>query len=399
MSKTSSSSQSTSYVTSQGAGASASTTSGDSTLLQEAIFTPGATSASASSADGTVSVAVSAPTVADGDSWFLEEFPNPVFHIGSPLSDRFQATDQQDVMTGYAGADIFSLSVDIRETTSADIADIIIDFDLNEDSLQLPAEITVDDLHFEVTDIDADTVAESTVIRLGENGDILAVVLNRILPIANLQNPVIDSGTSVSSQSSSKSFVTDAGAGTITEATATSPDGETVRSVDSLFVPGATSSGGKASAIATPEQATVNLVVPIQHPVLGADLFETTGGPADFIIGTAMADILVSDDGRDILVGYGSADTFVLDPVGTDHFADADLIIDFNLEAGDLIQLSSELSSGETIVLEGVDLDNNLIPESTSIRLTNGNILAIAYGTVDLIANPLLAAEMFTTVV
>lgn len=399
MGKTSSSSQSTSYVTAQGAGAisSASTTSpsGETSSRQTAVFTPGATSsqasASALSVDG-VTVTATAPaedgaartTLTSEDTQpAIEHPPNLVLHIGSPFNELLNNTDQQDVMPGYTGVDIFELSYDSQEIYTATI-DIIINFDLNEDFLQLSDDISASELSFELGDIDADTVPDSTVIRLGEDGDILAVVLNTILPISSEQTATIDT----SSHSSSQSFVNESGAGTISEAIATSPTGETSRSIDSIFVPEATSSGGSSNAIATSDPvATTTVSVPadaqpatIENPLA-----------IDFLLGTPMADRLVSTPDRDIFVGYGEGDIFVLDAAGTEHLAQADLIIDFNQAQGDMLQLSAGLSLETDIVLEPVDLDNNGILESTSVRLTNGNILAIAYG-VDLLSTLPIAA-------
>lgn len=472
MSNSSSSSQSASYVNSNGAGASSSsfaTSPSGASSSQQAVFTPGATSssasasASASATDTTTSATASAPAEEssqtsptidnsvnsfDPSTLFVTEIEigsgtivtviseenstvvtepgientdsnqaapvnatTLVFQIGSGLNELFVNTDHQDLMTGYAGTDIFELSNDSRDAiVDITTADIITDFDINEDYLTLSDNIDVSDLIFEVTDINNDAVDESTVIRLGQDGNILAVVLNTILPVVNLQEQTTSTDVaniSSSSSSSSASFVTDAGAGASSEATATSPDGGTSSNVDTIFTPGATSSGSSSVAIATPEGAavTTDVTAPAQSsPIFNSDQSEnenTLNSPEeqllDYLIGTATADILVSNIGRDILVGYGDADTFVLESNGVTQLADADIVVDFNLEDGDTIQLSSEIAFNNDIVLETADLDNNGIIESTLIRLTTGKILAIAQGTVDLLGNTILSSEIFTT--
>ena len=394
MAKTSSSSQSTSYVAAQGAGATSSTSttspSGETISRQATVFTPGATSsqASASSVDGVVTATApaegTAKTLAEDDWLTLEHPPNLVLHIGSPFDDRFSNTDQQDVMIGHTGIDIFELSFDRRETTSRiNTVDIIVDFELNADFLQLPDGISVSDLSFELSDLNADTVADSTLIRWGEDGDILAIVLNTIVPVDLEQT---DAGSPSQSYSSSQSVVDGSGASSRSEAILTLPNGETVRSVDSIFVPGATSSG----AIAISDQVDVPTLVSVPaavQPFKGQD-----GLAIDFLLGTPLADRLVGTSDRDIFVGYGGGDTFVLDATGTEYLAEADLIIDFNVAEGDLLQLSSDLSLAADIVLEPVDLDNNGMVESTSVRLTNGNILALVQGITDLPSNVLVTA-------
>ena len=374
-----SSSQSTSYVNSQGAGASSSSSAtsstGRSSSSQEAAFVSGATSSSASASsstdDASTSAEVTVPAktsdsqatdeplppdfngeqeyeprflitaselatiettpflpifiaVPAGESAPLEDTVQPVFHIGSEQNDLFRTTNGQDFITGYVGTDVFDLSGDGGRFTDIANADIITDFDVSEDYLLISGGLTIDDLDFRSIDFNGDTVVDSTVIRLGPDGNILAVVLNTVLPVVNGQEQT----TKLDSDSSD----------------------------------------------------TLNALV--EYPI-------------DYLLGTSADDSLVSDSNRDILVGYGGADTFVLESSGDDQLADADIIIDFNLEEGDVIQLSSEISFDDDIILETVDLDSNEIVESTSIRLTNGTVLAIAQGTVDLLGNTILSTHTF----
>lgn len=290
----------------------------------------------------------------------IEHTPNLVLHIGSIFNDRFSNTDQQDVMIGHTGVDIFELSFDRRETSiRIDTVDIVVDFDVNADFLQLPDGVGVRDLSFELGDLDTDDVPDSTIIRLGQDGDILAIVLNRILPISPEQTAATGAGTP--SQSVFPFFV----------------DGTDI--ID--------------DAIATPDFTDVITTVSIPTETSDPDVSTIHGTLAiDFLLGTPSADRLVGTPDRDIFVGYGDGDVFVLDAAGTEHMAEADLILDFNGAQGDLLQLSSDLSWATDIVLEPVDLDNNGIVESTSVRLINGDILAIVRGTTDLPSNLLVDA-------
>lgn len=334
-----SSSQSVSYVNSQGAGASSSSSAkspaGNSSNNQQTIFVAGATSSSASAsassstddADTSVQVTVPAqtspqtPPVTDR---IIEDRIQPAFQIGSEQNDLLKTTNGQNIITGYAGSDIFDLVSDHDIITDIAKADIITDFDINEDYLLISDSLTVDDLDFRPIDFNGDTVVDSTVIRLRQDGNILAVVLNTILPVVNDQEQR-------------------------TELDADSSD-------------------------------TLNAVV--EYPI-------------DYLLGTSANDTLVSDSERDILIGYGNADIFVLEPSQGNQLADADIIIDFDPGEGDVIQLSSEISFDNDIILETIDLDGNGIVESTSIYLTNGTVLAIAQGAVDLLGNTTLSNYAF----
>ena len=323
-------SQSASYVNSQGAGASSSSSAkspaGNSSNDQQTIFVAGATSSSASASasssidDANTSVHVTVPAEA------IENKIQPIFHIGSGQNDLIRTTDGQDFITGYAGSDIFDLVSDSENITDIANADIITDFDISEDYLLIPDSLTVNNLDFRSIDFNGDTVVDSTVIRLQQDGTILAVVLNTVLPIVNGQEQIV-------------------------KLDADSSD-------------------------------TLNALV--EYPI-------------DYLLGTPAKDILVSDGDRDILIGYGNADTFVLRANEGNQLADADIIIDFDPDEGDIIQLSSEISFDSDIILETIDLDDDGMVESTSIYLTNGTVLAIAQGTVDLLGNTILSSDAFVS--
>ena len=437
-----SSSQSISYVNSQGAGASSSASatsaSGENSTSQETTFVAGATSSSANATantspteastsanvftpDGTSSENTTTDTATQATDNDVpsqlatpENIVNLVFQIGSHQDDLINSTDGQDLMTGYAGSDIFELSNDNRDTvTDITTADIITDFDVTEDYFQLSDDIVFSDLDFEIIDLDNDAVAESTVIRLGQDGNILAVTLNTVLPAISIHeqvaSPSVESSdtSTQSSSSSSTSLVTDTGAGASSDAKATSPSGETSSSGDNLFTPDATSSESSAIAIVTPEgvATSTEVTIPSQDTTStdiqpeGSDSLSSLVEPSiDYLIGTPTKDSLISNLGRDILIGYGDLDTFILESNGVSQLSEADIIVDFNLEEGDTIQLNAELFLDNDIVLETIDLDNNGIVESTSIRLTNGSILAVAQGTVDPSGNTLLSTHAFTVV-
>ncbi|MEO0432575.1 MAG: hypothetical protein AAF151_12850 [Cyanobacteria bacterium J06656_5] len=254
----------------------------------------------------------------------IENKIQPIFHIGSGQNDLIRTTDGQDFITGYAGSDIFDLVSGSENITDIANADIITDFDISEDYLLIPDSLTVNNLDFRSIDFNGDTVVDSTVIRLQQDGTILAVVLNTVLPIVNGQEQIV-------------------------KLDADSSD-------------------------------TLNALV--EYPI-------------DYLLGTPAKDILVSDGDRDILIGYGNADTFVLGANEGNQLADADIIIDFDPDEGDIIQLSSEISFDSDIILETIDLDDDGMVESTSIYLTNGTALAIAQGTVDLLGNTILSSHAF----
>ncbi|MGD1949691.1 MAG: hypothetical protein ACFB14_08605 [Leptolyngbyaceae cyanobacterium] len=435
----SSSSRSTSYVNSQGAGAtskaSAISPSGQSSSSQKSVFTPAATSssstasASASSEDANTSVTVSTPAnlakknapgldganvtpgvtipgkstgnSASHQSTTVENPLSLVFQIGNEQTNVMTATNEQDIMTGYAGADTFQLSNNSSHTiTDIANADVVTDFDPHEDFLQLANGLTLTELSFSATDINNDAVVDSTIIRLNQSDNILAVVLNIDLSVASIQEQanrliVIPSGDAdlSSSSSLSTSLVIDAGAGASGAAITISSSGETSSSTDSIFVPGATSSGSVSTAVATPNNNVTS--TGILALAGNADKCSAVEYPIDYLIGTPSEDILVSNAGRDILIGYGGADTFVV-AEGDEQGAQADVIIDFKLAEGDSIQISANIASVGSIALEPVDLDSDGVLESTSVHLPNNSVLAIVQGTIDSAGNTLLSTHMLT---
>ncbi|MEM8611778.1 MAG: hypothetical protein AAGF93_07145 [Cyanobacteria bacterium P01_H01_bin.105] len=336
----SASSRSTSYTNAEGAGGSSSaratSSDGDVVSSQEQVFTPGATSsesrssAVATSDSASASTDVSAP--ADDTSQETEEnHSRLVFHIGNNADNQFHSSDGQDIMTGYGGADTFELSHN-QSSPIFDIyrADIITDFNRDEDSLQFTDDITIGDLEFESIDFNNDTIAESTAIRLGPDGPIVAVALNVALntdfSTASVLEPIADDNTEANSDDNSNS---------------------------------------------------------------------STESTIDFLLGTSTQTVLASSSDRDIFIGSNNADIFSLETTGVDQLAHADVIIGFDLDGEDRIQLDADISISHDIRLETVDLDLNGIAESTSIQRIDGSILAIVQGTVDTLGNTLLSSHAF----
>lgn len=332
----SASSRSTSYTNAEGAGgtssARATSSDGDVVSRQEQVFTPGATSsesrssAVATSNSASTSTEVSAP--ADGTSQETEEnHSRLVFHIGNNADNQFHSSDGQDIMTGYGGADTFELSHN-KSSPIFDIyrADIITDFNRDEDSLQFTDDIAIGDLEFESIDFNNDTIAESTAIRLGPDGPIVAVALNTDFSTASVLEPIADDNAGANSDDNSNS---------------------------------------------------------------------STESTIDFLLGTSTQTVLASSSDRDIFIGSNNAEIFSLETTGVDQLAHADVIIGFDLDGEDRIQLDADISISHDIRLETVDLDLNGIAESTSIQRIDGSILAIVQGTVDTLGNTLLSSHAF----
>lgn len=117
------------------------------------------------------------------------------------------------------------------------------------------------------------------------------------------------------------------------------------------------------------------------------------GGGDDVLNGGAGDDVLNGGAGADTLIGGRGADTFVLTSLATDP-ARANVIVDFNLDQGDKIQLRKGLSASD-IAFEVFDSNNNGSVDTTLIRLkTNNHILGIALGTVDTSGNTILSEQV-----
>ncbi|MBT9314455.1 calcium-binding protein [Leptothoe spongobia] len=390
--------------------ATATSPSGETSSSSQEVFEPGATSSQSSgSATATTDGATTETDVAvpannadqssepSTDAETSADHSNQlIFQIGSEHNAVLTSTSYQDIMIGSEGSNTFELS----NTGKASIqeADVITNFDINNDYLQLSDGLTEEDLVFENVDLNHDGNHESTVIRLGEAGDILAVVLNTVLTdttvlIKATSDNTDDNGiaTSVepeslsSSQSESTAWVNDDGAGSRAAAQATSPSGETSSIEAETFDPDGNSSQAQATAIATPEGASTS-----------ASTIPSSENPIDYLIGTASADILISDGGPDILIGGSGPDTFVVEKTTACASGCPSFITDFNLEEGDRIQLGAEFFFMDDIVLEPHDLDSDGIMESTAIQLASGGILAIVLSTVDPLGNTVLSKDAIT---
>ncbi|PZV20513.1 MAG: hypothetical protein DCF21_04760 [Leptolyngbya sp.] len=338
--------------------------------------------------------------------------PPPVVAIslllGNPDNNLLANTAQQDIFWGGAGADIFQLSsTGVAELTQADI---ILDYSpAAGDHLAISDALTAEALIFGVLDFSGDGAADSTVVRSSIDNTILAVVLNTVnelgetlLSTADFLDPAAveawvasnpspeleteaESGTSGSSQTSSSSsaFVDGSGAGSSSSATATSPTDETSTSSETVYTPGALSSGGSATATANAEG--VNTTASAQAPLL------------DVLIGTAENDVLVGTNNRNIFIGNGGTDIFVLPAIKKTSLETADIIVDFSPEQGDLIQLPSGIAFSD-ITLQAVDIDSNGTLDGTSIgAVETGAIYAIVLNTVDIFGTSTLATDSFVT--
>ncbi|MEM1252311.1 MAG: hypothetical protein AAGI69_07745 [Cyanobacteria bacterium P01_H01_bin.21] len=329
--------------------------SGETSSSSQEVFEPGATSSQSSgrataTTDGATTstdVVVPADKIDQGsnsnpDSEAPTDNSNTlVFQIGSEGNEVLNSTTQQDIMVGSEGSNIFSLS-DTGKGSIND-ADVIANFDINTDYLQLSAGLTIDDLVFEQADFNNDENFESTVIRLGEAGDILAVVLNTALTDTALIKASSDNAdTSVS----------------------TTPSSETAQEQN-------TAVGNESTGCVS------------EYPI-------------DYLIGTDDADVLISDCGPDILIGGGGPDTFVIERSDACISGCPSFVLDFNPEEGDKIQLNANFFIMDDIVLENYDLDNNGITESTAIQLADGGILAVIPGTVDPLGNTTFSEDALT---
>ena len=200
----SASSRSMSYTNANGAGsvgrATATSPTGQRVSKQSQIFTPGATSSQTSSLAVATSDQASASTNSLTDVDTIDQdsdlHTHVVFHIGNDDNNVFTSTNGQDVMAGYGGVDIFQLSHN-QDSPILDIhrADIITDFDNDKDYLKLSDGMTIDGLTVEAIDFDNDTVTESTMVRSGKDGPILAILLNTKL------NTKLDNGSTETNNS------------------------------------------------------------------------------------------------------------------------------------------------------------------------------------------------------
>lgn len=330
----------TAYVDQTGAGGSSSaiavSPSGETSLSEDSVFTPGATSSqsnasAATTPEGTTtSATVVAPATGTNpekeESTPLDNSADNadtlIYQIG--LNTLFNAPFYQDLMIGSEGANTFGVSA--TGVDSIQEADIIAQFNLAEDSLQLMDGLTIHDIEFLAIDLNGDSIHESTVIRHVQDETVLAVALN------------------------------------------------------ALFT----------TAIA-PEEVTL-----LNNPAPETDE-SIASYTLDYLIGSSSQDTLISDAGQDILFGGEEADIFALETTSLSDLNTADILVDFNVEEGDRIHLlNTDISLLNDLVLETIDLDNNGFIDSTLIRLETGGILAIAQGTVDALGNTLLSTDVFS---
>lgn len=331
---------STAYGDQTGAGGSSTviavSPSGETSISEDSVFTPGATSSHSSASatvtpeNATTSVTVAAPAADQGnqentaiDKTLAAATDILIYHIGLGENYLLNPQSYQDLMIGSEGANTFGVSA--TGVDSIQEADIIAQFNLAEDSLHLMDGLTVHDIEFSVIDLNGDDIYESTVIRHVQDETILAVALNAVFTTA------------------------------------------------------------------------AETVSPFSQPIPGID--DPLVNNIDYLMGTSSQDVLISDEGQDILIGGREADIFALETTYLDDLNAADILIDFNIDEGDRIHLiDGDISVINDIALETIDLDNNGFVDSTLIRLEMGSIVAIAQGTVDTLGNTLLSTDIFTTI-
>ncbi|MGD1856095.1 MAG: hypothetical protein ACFB2W_17780 [Leptolyngbyaceae cyanobacterium] len=331
----------TSFVNVTGAGGSshavAISPSGETHSSYQERYTPGATS-SHSKANAVATATKTATSASTATGTIDNSLPAEtlIYQFGTGESGLLTATIYQDIFIGSASANTFVLSN--KGSALVEDADIITFFELDHDLLQLPDGTTLDDVSFEPIDLNNDGFVESTVVRLNQDNTILAVTLDALLTSPN---------------------VTETGDHTDAKAA--------VSAIPTTSVP-------EPAKWAGDNQSSTSLVRTV-----------------NYLIGTVERNYLVGTPQQDILLGLDDGDTFVLGTEGVLDYRDADIIVDFSLEDGDIIQLSSVLDY--ELVLEPVDLDCNGMLDSTSIRLMSGSVLAVVPGTVDALGNSLLSTQ------
>lgn len=248
-------------------------------------------------------------------------------------------------------------------------------------------------------------------------------------PIASLFEQFIASSNSSSSSfsqasSSSSSSAGSAGAGASSSATATSPSGETSRSEESSFAPGATSASASASATASDQGATTSAAVSVpagaqesseaptddsqahdldEEPDIGGnadDAHETSQvnvvTTINLLLGNPEGSLLVGTPQRDIFWGGDGADIFQLSAVGVTELSQADIILDYRPAEGDALALGEGITLGD-LVFDVIDFSGDGQADSTVLRSSVDNrILGIVLNTVDELGETLLSVNDFT---
>jgi Ca2+-binding RTX toxin-like protein len=257
--------------------------------------------------------------------------------FGTEQTERIN-TQHRDLFIGSSYVDSFVLSA--TGVATVDEADVIVNFDVEGDRLQLSDELATANLVLQVVDMNQDGVFDSTAIRLGEEGNILAIALNT---------------------------VNDAGS----------------THLSSLVISNATISTSPTPLTWSRELDTTSRPTPIST--------------IDYVLGTSQNDVISSTAAYDVLIGFGGADTFVLSSAGVADVLQADVIVDFSWAEGDRIGLPNNIAF-DALQLQVADLDRNGIVESTVIQVrTTGAILAVALNTVDLAGQTVLNSGSFVT--
>lgn len=219
-------------------------------------------------------------------------------------------------------------------------------------------------------------------------------------------------------------YVNDSGAGGYSSIVVESSDGNRKSSQDEGFVPGATSASARASAVASDQGATTSAMVSVpagertgsaetagdspahdsdEEPDIGGanpDADETSQATLattiNFLLGTSDGSLLVSTPQRDIFWGGDGADIFQLSSIGVTDLNNADLVLDYSRESGDVLALGEGIAS-EDLIFEVIDFSGDGRTDSTVLRSSVDNsILGIVLNTVNDFGETLLSLDDFT---
>jgi hypothetical protein len=366
-----SSASSSSYVNAQGAGgsssASATSPGGKTHTSQQSEFVPGATSASSNasasaSGDGAnTSAGVEVPAEQGGSTPSPDpEDPAPIgpgegndpttdepslkvlWQFGTADDDVLESTEHQDLFWAGPGADRFVLAT--TGVTDLHQADLVFDYIPGADSLALRGDLTGADPHFEVVDLDGDSLGESTAIRSLGDDTILGVVVN-------------------TADAEGQTLLTAADFGLPPQpGPATAPP-------DALPGSGATSSPGAAEEESERAATDPESIAAVVDEVAG--LFsEPQAGPIDILTGIAGDNLTTSPNHWEAVVGGAGADQFILSANTAKVTDPPDLIMGFSAKQGDKIKIPGVKNLDE-IYFESLDLNQDGYTDSALLRHMN----------------------------
>jgi Ca2+-binding RTX toxin-like protein len=114
----------------------------------------------------------------------------------------------------------------------------------------------------------------------------------------------------------------------------------------------------------------------------------------DLLTGTTENDILIGQGHQNIFIGYQGADLFVLPTTSYGAIGTADIIIDFSITDGDLIQLPTAIPSSE-IAFRPVDMNGDGTLDGTSIEEVGKGVYAVALNSLDMSGTTILSFSQF----